>query len=93
MSLDIRYRGRRNEDGSYARDPIGNCVWCGKPTPIVADTPFRPDLGALPLHLLCGVWMRDAYKKWQSGQVLDADDIDGMKRLTALPKLGDGSAG
>lgn len=90
MTDTIRHRGRRLENGGYDRTPIGECVWCGKLTNLMADTPFRPDLGALPLHLFCGVWMRDAYHKWKSGQVLDADDMDGMKRLSMLPQLGPG---
>lgn len=70
--------------------PTRLCVWCGKPTPVMALTPFRPDLGALPLHLFCGAFMQIAYRTWQEGGELDADDLASMARLAALPQLGAG---
>ena len=61
------------------------CIWCGKPTSVWADTPFRPDLGALPLMLTCGALMRDAYRMWEAGLPLPPDYRAGLKRLAALP--------
>lgn len=37
------------------------CVWCQSPTDIRAKTPFRPDLGAVPLHLFCAAEIIDLY--------------------------------
>ena len=65
--------------------PTAPCVWCGLPTPLRADTPFRLDLGSLPLMLTCGAMMRDAYRRWNSGLMLEADEQAGMMRLARLP--------
>jgi hypothetical protein len=66
-------------------------VWCGTPTDIRAETPFRPDIGELPLHLFCGVFMRDAWRKWSSGGVLDDFEQAGLKTFgAALLQLGAG---
>ncbi len=59
------------------------CAWCGKPAQTRADTPFRPDLGAIPLHLICSAWVRDAYRAWKAGKTLDGEQMAGMKRLVA----------
>jgi hypothetical protein len=59
------------------------CSWCGKPCQTRADTPFRPDLGAVPLHLICSQWVRDAYRAWKDGRALDSEQMAGMKRLVA----------
>ena len=73
--------------------PMRPCIWCGQPTPVMAETPFRPDLGALPLMLTCGSLMRDAYRIWEAGAVLPPDYLAGIARLATLspPALGDGS--
>jgi hypothetical protein len=60
------------------------CVWCGQPTPITALTPFRPDLGRVPLMLVCGVLMRDAYRAWSRGEGIDPLDLPGVQRLLQL---------
>ncbi len=59
------------------------CTWCNKPTQTRADTPFRPDVGSVPLHLICSQWVRDAYRAWKAGRLLDEDQMQGMKRLMA----------
>lgn len=89
--LTLHSRVRLNPDGSVDHSPRGICVWCGKPTEVMTETPFRPDLGAVPFHLFCGVFMQDAYRAWKAGRTLDADDVAGMARLANLPRLGDGS--
>jgi hypothetical protein len=81
--LRLIHRGLRHDGG----ETYGECVWCGQPTRLRADTPFRPDLGSLPLHLTCGVWMRDAYRHWRDGQVLDSAEVEGIERLAWLPQL------
>jgi hypothetical protein len=53
---------------------VGQCVWCGTVCWTMAITPFRPDLGAVPLHLFCTAELRDAYKAWQAGQIQDHPD-------------------
>lgn len=71
--------------------PSGPCVWCGEQTDIWAITTFRPDLGRLPLHLFCGIWLRDAFSRaMQDGRVLTAEDQAGLQRIAALPQLGSG---
>lgn len=49
------------------------CIWCGEPTALMALTPFRPDLGAVPLMLTCGVLMREAYRDFLAGIVDEGD--------------------
>ena len=80
--LTISHRVQVDRSG-----PKGPCVWCGQTTDVWAITPFRPDLGRLPLHLFCGVWMRDAFKAWQDGTALDAEQMAGIKRLASLPQI------
>lgn len=72
MTLNIRHRVLPTPADAAP------CVWCTKLTDIWADTPFRPDIGAVPLHLLCGVWMRDAYKAWVSDSPMAAADFATM---------------
>lgn len=67
------------------RETVGLCVWCGQPTPVLAETPFRPDLGVLPLGLLCGAKMRLAYRDMQEGKPLDWAR-DGLRRIATLPQ-------
>lgn len=56
-----------------------------------ADTPFRPDLGAVSLHLFCSQWIRDAYRAMQDGRALDAEEQAGMRRFAvAVAQLGSG---
>ena len=48
--------------------PVGQCIWCGAVCWTTALTPFRPDLGAVPLHIFCAQAVREAYAAWQSGR-------------------------
>jgi hypothetical protein len=41
--------------------PVAACVLCGEPTDIRAETPFRPDLGRVPLHLFCSAELIELY--------------------------------
>ena len=59
----------------------GACVWCGEQTPIMAETPFRPDLGAVPLMLTCGAQLIRAYRALQDGQELTPEQRAGIARL------------
>lgn len=67
--------------------PRAPCIWCGIPTDITTVPPFRPDLGRVPLHLLCGVWMRDAFRLAQAGQPIPEELAAGVRRIQALPRL------
>jgi hypothetical protein len=67
-----------------ANAPRRRCVWCGGVTIVMTETPFRPDLGALPLMITCGVDMRDAYKRVLAGRTLTAEQQEGVARLAAL---------
>lgn len=69
------------------RLPDNACAWCGEPTPMRAVTPFRPDLGSVPMHLLCGSDMREAYRAWKErAWTLREGEIAGMRRLSAYVK-------
>lgn len=83
--LPIRHHIRR--DWAKAA-PVGVCVWCGRPTSTLAETPFRPDFGAVPLMVTCGAHMRIVYRMIQNGQPLDAWET---KRVGALRGLVAGS--
>lgn len=72
IAIDPRYRRERP------------CVWCGKPTQIMALTPFRPDLGAVPLMLSCGVFMRDYFNAMQAGEIPDPEDGPNFERFSRL---------
>lgn len=78
---------RAGPDGSIreavSRLPDGACVWCGGATPMRALTPFRPDLGSVPLHIICGSDMREAFEAWRDGVPLDPKQLAGVARLTA----------
>lgn len=67
------------------------CVWCGGLTDILAETPFRPDIGALPLMLTCGAHMRQVYRRMQDGGLIDQWEMKAVLRLMQLPRLGDGT--
>jgi hypothetical protein len=87
---DLTLHHRTVLDPSQRR-VVGKCVWCGQDSQIVALTPFRPDLGALPLHLTCGVMLRDAYKDLKAGRALHPADQANMLRFgqaTALIEAG-----
>lgn len=76
---------RAGPDGSIreavSRLPDGACVWCGGATPMRALTPFRPDLGSVPLHIICGSDMREAFEAWRDGVPLDPQQLAGLERL------------
>jgi len=52
--------------------PEWPCAWCKAPTDVLADTPGRPDIGRLPLHIGCGVAILRAFERLRAGMVLDA---------------------
>lgn len=84
---DIRHRIQRSPGQTYleaSQRLVGQCVWCGGDAWTMADTPFRPDLGAVPLHLFCGVALRNAYRAWQAGEELTPQMVAGVSRLAAL---------
>lgn len=63
--------------------PEWPCVWCGDLTNIKAETPFRRDLGFLPLHLTCGADL--IYVLGHPEAPLDSWMLAGMERLRQLP--------
>ncbi|MCA1570836.1 MAG: hypothetical protein LC798_11065 [Chloroflexi bacterium] len=69
----------------YRPGPTLPCVWCGDPTDVKAETPFRPDLGSVPLHVLCGTQVLLAYEQWRAGRVLTQAQQQGIHRLRTLP--------
>lgn len=78
--LTIRHHG----DIRNGFPPVGECVWCGSTCWTTAETPFRPDLGQVPLHLFCGANMREAYKAWRDGIDLLPSQRLGMGNLARL---------
>ncbi len=86
--LNIRHRIQRNPGQTFleaSQRAVGPCVWCGGVAWTAADTPFRPDLGQVPLHLFCGVDLRNAYRAWKAGEELTPQMVAGVSRLAALP--------
>lgn len=73
----IRLRGNIGENFP----PTGQCIWCGTVCWTLAATPFRPDLGEVPLHLFCSAALREAYAAWRQGVPIRADLADGMRRM------------
>jgi hypothetical protein len=65
----------------YDRGEERPCVWCGRPTDIRFIPEFRPDLGPLPLHMMCGVLLIRAYERVRAGQIID---IYSRTRLDAV---------
>lgn len=84
--LRIRHHVPQNHETSIKRP----CVWCGQPTDILAETPFAPELGALPLMLTCGAHMRIVYRAFQAGQPLDAWEQEAVRCIIALKALPSG---
>jgi hypothetical protein len=75
---------RQGDEGwreAVARIPDAPCAWCGGPTPMRALTPFRSDLGSVPMHLICGHDMRAAYLSWRAGHTLSERQAAGFRRL------------
>lgn len=86
--LNIRHRVQKGPGETFlqaSQRVVGQCVWCGGDAWTMADTPFRPDLGAVPLHLFCGVDLRNAYRAWKAGEELSPMMVAGMQRLSRLP--------
>lgn len=67
----------------YDSGPERPCIWCGQPTDITFVPEFQPELGPLPMHMLCGVLLIRAYERWQRGRTLDAGTT---ARLLAIHK-------
>jgi hypothetical protein len=78
--LRIRHHVPHDHDRSVKRA----CIWCGRPTDVLAETPFRPDLGFLPLMVTCGAHMRIVYRMLQRGEQPDEWELS---RVAALAQL------
>lgn len=70
--------------------PLVPCAWCGEPTDIRAETPFRPDLGALPLMLTCSAELLATWRRFQAGLALTEQEQAGIARLANRPALESG---
>lgn len=80
---------RQGDEGwreAVARLPDGACVWCGGPTPLRSVPVFRPSLGPVPLHALCGFDMREAFLDYQQGRPFRA--LEAERRMAALMMKG-----
>lgn len=51
------------------------CVWCLEPTDVTARTPFRPDLGSVPLHLTCGADLMATARAFEHGGYVTQEAI------------------
>lgn len=47
------------------------CSWCGEQTDSWGDTPGRPDLGRIPIHIMCAGAVVVAFRR---GRVGPGDD-------------------
>ncbi len=82
--LAIRHRITRETGETFlsaSQRVVGRCVWCGEECWTMALTPFRPDLGQVPLHLFCGSDMRSAYRAWRDGVAMTPEMSAGLRRL------------
>lgn len=77
MSDNISLRG--DIRGNFP--PTGTCIWCGSVAWTTAITPFRLDLGEVPLHMFCAVEIRQAYQAWKDGTPMEPNLEAGMRRL------------
>lgn len=59
---------------------LAPCVWCVEPTDARAETPGRPDLGEVPLHVWCAGEVVVAYRRLREGKLL----TDGAVRLAGF---------
>jgi hypothetical protein len=57
------------------------CVWCGLPTDIRFVPPAHPELGPLPLNILCAGALILAYERLLRGEALSPQDMERMQRL------------
>lgn len=68
--------------------PMAPCIWCGEPTIVRAETPFRPDLGTVPLMLTCGAEIILLYNDYQAGVTPTHEQALQLTRLLQLPAGG-----
>jgi hypothetical protein len=61
------------------------CVWCEAPTSFRMVTPFRPEIGSVPLHAGCAGAIIVAYEEFLRTRRLGPDDVVRMDRLLAMP--------
>lgn len=59
------------------------CSWCGEPTDSLADTPGRPDLGRIPMHIICAAAVIVAYRRGRVGGPEGARFREVLARLEA----------
>lgn len=67
------------------------CVWCAFPTSTRAETPGRPDLGEVPLHVLCAGAVIVAYRRRNDRNLLgsglsELERFEGRLSLLAAAK-------
>lgn len=76
-------------EGSRAEVP---CCWCGGLTDVRAETPFRPDLGTIPMHIFCAADVIRTFEAMQAGRTLEAAAqahvLQFQNRLNALQLAG-----
>jgi hypothetical protein len=63
------------------------CVWCVLPTDVRMITPFRPEIGSVPLHAGCAGAIIVAYEEFQATKRLSAADTIRMQRLLEHPAI------
>jgi hypothetical protein len=63
------------------------CVWCEDPTSFWMVTPFRPEIGSVPLHAMCAAEIIFAYNEFQATKKLGPVDAVRMTRLLEIPPL------
>lgn len=57
------------------------CAACRVPTVSVAEVPFRPDVGVVPLHLTCAGSLHLSDQKRVEGLPLDQEEVVALIRL------------
>ena len=62
------------------------CVWCGQPTNTLAETPFAPEIGTLPLMVTCGAHLRIVYRLIEAGRYNELDAWE-LSRLAKMGRL------
>lgn len=80
-------------DGGLFGAPVGDCVWCGRPTNSLI---FAEGLGReVPMEPTCGIALMYAYKRWKRGALEPGSRAE--ERITRLlgpspAQLGPGGA-
>ncbi len=69
---------------------FGPCVWCGDLSDALGETPGRPDLGSLPIHVFCAGAVIVAYRRAREGRLLAVDQVRAFEGR--LRELSDGRA-